>query len=190
MFLSFGLFFDIKDIHAFCTNELFDLSKYSNLDIKFIHEEIKKDDIKYLNKVAGLKNYDGYLFRQKDSFVIYMNNISDNWITNIEFTCAKYGYTGLYIFVDTESMFPAYKLYYFKGNKKRIIYSIKDGERWVFFNHGEPQDFEMGELYNERSATKKFNYEKLILFCKNLGVNLESQELLIPTESVYHTYAK
>ena len=91
MFLSFGLFFDIKDIHAFCTNELFDLSKYSNLDITFIHDEIQKDDIKYLNKAAGLKDYDGYLFRQKDSFVIYINNLSDNWITNIEFTCAKYG---------------------------------------------------------------------------------------------------
>lgn len=29
-----------------------------NLDIHFTHEEIKKDDIKRLNKVSGLKNYE------------------------------------------------------------------------------------------------------------------------------------
>ncbi|MCR5081272.1 MAG: hypothetical protein K6B17_08010 [Treponema sp.] len=190
MFLSFGLFFDVKDVHSFCTNELFDLSKFSNLDIHFTHEEIKKDDIKRLNKVAGLKNYEGYLFRQKDSFVVYINNLSDNWITNIEFTCAKYGYKGLYVFADSESMFPAYMLYYFDGNKKRIIYSIKDGERWSFFNKGEPQFFEAGDYYNEHGATKKFNYEKLNSFCKRLGVDIESKDLLIPTETVYNTYVE
>ena len=108
-----------------------------------------------MNIAVGLKNYDGYLFRQKDSFVIYLNNISDNWITNIEFTCAKYGYKGLYVFVNTDTIYPAYKLYYFDGNKKRIIYSMKDGERWTFFKKGEPQFFEMGDSYNERGATKK-----------------------------------
>ncbi|BDC91972.1 hypothetical protein [Treponema bryantii] len=190
MILKFGLFFNIKNIDSFCKDELFDLSKYSNLSINFIHEKRSKDEIKPLNNVTGLKKYEGYLFRQKDSFVVYVNNISDNWITNIEFTCAKYGYEGLYIFVDNESMYPAYELYYFNGAKKRVIYSMKDGERWVFFENGPEQDFEMGDLYKERGTTKKFNYEKMKNFCMNLGVNIENPDLLIPIDTIYHSYVE
>lgn len=190
MFLKFGLFFSINDISSFCKNELFDLSKYTNLDVHFVHEKISKNDMKQLDETAGLKNYEGYLFRQKNNFVVYVNNLSDNWITNIEFTCAKYEYKGLYVFADSESKFPACMLYYFDGDKKRIIYSIKDGDRWTFFNQGEAQFFEDGYSYNERGAAKKFNQSKLKSFCRNLGVDLEDKDLLIPVEDVYHTYAE
>lgn len=190
MILKCGIFFNVKDLDFFCKNELFDLTKYKNLDINFFHEKIQKGDMKPLSTPISqaFTYYEGYTFRQKDSFVIYVNNAFDNWVTNIEFTCAKYGYKAVYIYVNDESKFPAYKLHFYNGKSTRIIYSLKDGERWIFFKKGNPQDFEMGDTYSERGATKKFNYYKLKNFCNNLGLEIESSDFLIPIETIYHTY--
>lgn len=192
MVLQCGIFFDVKDLDSFVKNELFDLSKYRDLDVNFVHDLIPKEYMRPLPlptpKSQAFMYYDGYTFRQKNSLVIYVNNSFDNWVTNIEFTCEKYGYKALYVYIDNESLFPGYKLYYYNGKFSRIIYSIKDGERWVFFEKGASQDFEMGATYSERGATKKFNYSKLKLFCNNLGVDIDSADFLLPIENIYHTY--
>ena len=38
MKLKVAFFFDINEIEVFCKNEVFDLTKYKNLNINFIHK--------------------------------------------------------------------------------------------------------------------------------------------------------
>ena len=190
MILQAGFFFDVEDIEQFCQKELFDMSKFNKLDITFKHEIVKSISDCWSEKedFASLKKYKGVVYKQKDSLIVYKNNISDNWITNIEYTAEKYNKKAVYININSETTFPGYQLYFFNGSEKRLISSIKDGNRWIFFEKGAPQNFEENDMYTERGATKKFNITKLKLFCHNLGIEVDDPNLLKPVDKVIYTY--
>ena len=84
MKLKVAFFFDINEIEVFCKNEVFDLTKYKNLNINFIHKKILDANLKKysFNENEPLSRYRGVLYKQKNSLTVYRNNISDNWITN------------------------------------------------------------------------------------------------------------
>lgn len=190
MILQAGFFFNIDNIEYFCQKELFDISKFNKLDITFNHKVVQSINDCFWEKedFAPLKKYKGVIYKQKNSLIVYKNNISDNWITNIEYTAEKYNKKAVYINIDSETNFPGYQLYFFNGIEKRIIYSIKDGSKWIFFNKGSPQNFEKNDMYIERGATKKFNIAKLKFFCHNLGIEIDDPDLLKPVDKVIYTY--
>ena len=189
MKLKVAFFFDINEIEVFCKNEVFDLTKYKNLNINFIHKKILDANLKKysFNENEPLSRYRGVLYKQKNSLTVYRNNISDNWITNVELTAEKYNRKAVFINIDSESPNQGYQLYYYNGKIKRIIYSIKDGRTWTFFEKGPIQFFENGDNYSERGATKKFNYEKIRKYCLNLGIDIEDNDLLVPVDTVLFT---
>ena len=191
MNLQVGLFFGVKDLEGFCKNELFKMTNCTKSHLSFKHEKISKNEMKSLplDIIPGLIHYEGYTYYQKDSIIVFINNVSDNWVVNIEQTAKRTGYIGLYMRIAENVKYPAYMLDYFKGDEKRTIYSIKDISRWIFYNSGIPQDFENGDTYSERGATKKFNYKKLKLFCRNIGFDIENPDFLSPVGEIIHTRA-
>ena len=192
MKIKCSIFFDIDDVESFCKNILHNDSKFEinhEDDSVYLHEAITKNEMKSIPLKPELKliDYEGYTFRQKDGVVINVNNVGDNFYTNLYNTWRVFGTKSLYLVIDTEGTYPAYMLNFYQGKTERVIYSIKDGARWVFFQKGEQQPFENGDLYSERGATKKFNYKKITSFCKNLGLSVEDPDFLTPTGPVYHT---
>lgn len=114
MKLKVAFFFDINEIEVFCKNEVFDLTKYKNLNINFIHKKILDANLKKysFNENEPLSRYRGVLYKQKNSLTVYRNNISDNWITNVELTAEKYNRKAVFINIDSESPNQGYQLYY------------------------------------------------------------------------------
>ena len=78
MNIDFTVFFDIKNFDEFYNNIFFDLDKS-----KFNYRVITYDKMKDLSQKENILKYQGYIYMQKDSFIIYRNNCIDGWINRI-----------------------------------------------------------------------------------------------------------
>ena len=133
----------------------------------------------------SIDSYTGYFYKQKNGFTVFVNNLSDGWYTRI------YNFSRLnhYAALQVKCSESCNILHYFLGNgEERTIYSIKDGERWVFYQDGPKQDFEENDKYDEIGPTRKFNFIKIKNFCNNLGINLDDPDFFKPTSTIYCEY--
>jgi|GEM_PF-3263313 hypothetical protein len=183
MHSEFSVFFNIPDLNNFFKEHFF----YSG-NGKYSYKIIKREEMKGLTEKKNTLYYEGYTYKQKNSFVIYQNTDFDGWINKVRLSALNNRLKAVHIFIDNESLYPGYRLDYYENSFERVIYSIKDGTKWIFFEKGLQQPFEMNDRYEEKGATKKFNYSKLKLFCKNLGIDLDDLELLAPTSDIYYDY--
>lgn len=162
------------------------VSNLNNLykDIKF---EIKKiNDVQELlellsknEKQFTYKNI--YLARLNSEWSILFDDssMSDGGSSNLYNFNRLFGYEGLRL-IDRESgtMFT-----YYKGNKERVIYSIREN-KWVFYQEGEPLDFEDINNYKKRKISERFNSSILHKYLNILGVT-GVEDLVMKSDELY-----
>ncbi len=182
MNIDFTVFFDIKNFDEFYNNIFFDLDKS-----KFNYRVITYDKMKDLSQKENILKYQGYIYMQKDSFIIYRNNCIDGWINRIRNKALNNNLRVVHVVINDEKPYPGYQLQYYNKGKERIIYSIYDGSRWMFYSKGEQQSFENNNNYNEKGPTKKFNKEKILEYCKNLGIIID-ENFFKPTSKIFNDY--
>jgi len=188
MKLSFSIFWNIPDLKTFFET-LFFFDGNEKYSYKVI-QNIKKDDFESCKERVNILFYKGYTYVQKDGFVLHLNNLIEGWVNRTRLCALHNKLKAAYICIDDETKYPAFKIDYYEDGKERIIYTLKDGAKWIFYEKGESQFFEKNVSYTEKKAYEKFNYEKLLLLCKNLGVNFSEKDFFIPVSPVYYDFRK
>ena len=81
MKLKVAFFFDINEIEVFCKNEVFDLTKYKNLNINFIHKKILDANLKKysFNEKITLKLMDYFQFFSNKDIFFYFGVLEQNF---------------------------------------------------------------------------------------------------------------
>lgn len=174
-----SIFFDIDNIHDFFYSVLLPTISTKNYIQTFECEE--KPNLSEISNILDCKRV---IYKNKNSYIIYEDDLIDGGWTFINSIAKKYNVKTLYLKIIDEGPYPAYYLAYFENNTERIIYNIKE-TRWTFFSKGPIAFFEEGEQYLEKKTSDKFNKEKIILFCKRLGVDILDEQFLKPISSVY-----
>ena len=109
---------------------------------------------------------------------IMVSNLDDGWITlsNVISRELKCEY---YFFSSTDDNIPEpgnYFKYVSNGLPKRVVYSIKDGSRWVFHAEGNSLLFEDQQHYTQKLIKKRLTKQILIDYCKKLGLLIEDKD--------------
>jgi len=180
----------------------FDIENYEDFFYRIIQSRLKcVESEKYLINVETLEQicntqiepsysthpWEGYVFLQKDSFVIFRNNDSDGYFSFVHNIAMLYNIRTAHIRIYDEKPYPGYFLTYYENQKQRVIYNIKEN-RWKFYHTGDPAFFEEGDNYEEKRIPDKFNKEKLLLFCNRMGINLEDEDFFKPVAPIFHFY--
>lgn len=111
----------------------------------------------------------------------FFSNYRDGLNTLIFQFCKKYSLkaTSVNFSNQDEGGEPSYKFKYlsFSGEKliKRVVYLIKESNKWVFYEKGEVQSFEDLSNYNNKYKTKRFNREILLRYLNKMNVDLEDE---------------
>ena len=113
---------------------------------------------------------------QKKS-TIFIVNYQDGWEHFIRKYSEYYKRTCLHIaFSNHYSEYPAFFFHYYEeGAERRFIQALKDHPRWVFYQEGEPLDFEDVSLYKKRRIRDRLTREIIIEYAKHLGWDIEDE---------------
>lgn len=112
-----------------------------------------------------------------DIFTIFLTNMSDGWITLMNFYSKRYNREIFYITLsDYNLMFPIYRFYRIHGTKKRIVQLIKEEDGWSFFEEGEHLSFENMEIYKKRKIKDRLSNELIVEYLQKIGIDCVSKE--------------
>ena len=179
MRLVFNVFFDIENYEDFFYKILFPVTARS-----FPIEYYKQEDLPLICEDDDFLKYQSCTYVQKNSLVIFLNNLRDGNFFLVNYIAQTANIRAAHIYIDDEKPYPGYYLAYYENQKERVVYNIKEN-RWKFYHTGDPAFFEEGDAYEEKRIPDKFNKEKILLFCKRMGINLEDEDFFKPASSVF-----
>lgn len=78
----------------------------------------------------------------------------------------------------------AYHLHYYSKINVRNILCYRDPQ-WVFYEDGEPLEFENTELYKQRLKRKRFNKEIILKYVHYLGWDIMDERFWRTDNAVY-----
>lgn len=188
MIFSASFYWYDGELDSFFYKTLFDSYK-KKFSYKIIELSKKGDSINKLDVEYNPKVYKGYFYKQKNNLYVFINNLADGWYTRSRNIALKNHIRGVQIKIFSGKQNPVYMMNYY-DKCERVIYSMKDGNKWVFYASGEQQVFEKNDQYSENGATKKFNLTKLRNFCLNLGIDLNNPDILKPVSKIYYEYGE
>lgn len=125
-----------------------------NFDIDYIHNE------KYeYNPKASDNPMNAAFLAIDDSITVMFPNLSDGWVTLVNFICNSLETEGVYCrIIDDINKEPCnYFTFYEKGKAVRTVYAMKEGAKWVFYETGEPLWFENSEYYKAKLKKSRLN---------------------------------
>lgn len=117
-------------------------------------------------------------------------NIMDGYVNLIKYVAKKCGmeYYNVSIYDGTSQMMEAYHFHYYSSTKCRHILCYQDPQ-WVFYEDGEPLEFENVELYKLRLKKKRLNKEIILHYLNHLGWNLLDENFW-RTENVVYEFVQ
>jgi hypothetical protein len=110
--------------------------------------------------------------------VLYSNRRDglDSWLYNYSLDTHK-NCIRTSLFLDKKSEYlPAYKFNYRIGETERHIHAMLDGNKWQFYQKGEPLPFEKPEYYTKRKIRDRLPNELILSYLKELGWDAESPD--------------
>ena len=185
---------------------LIDISNKQKLQI----EELKKENDKLVRILSEAEDFieirlPEYYIQQYNApdaqFILYAPqnnphttimyaNIMDGYVNLIKYVAKKCGmeYYNVSIYDGTSQMMEAYHFHYYSSTKCRHILCYQDPQ-WVFYEDGEPLEFENVELYKLRLKKKRLNKEIILQYLNHLGWNLLDENFW-RTENVVYEFVQ
>ena len=145
------------------------------------------DEFEYLRKTKAKRismneySYKAFFFNPsiKPDKVIMISSLEDGWYTlcNVISNSLK---SGFYLFtLSADGVSDPQNAFHYVNkaegiSTERVVYSMKDG-KWVFFEKGEPLQFENLENYKQKIIKKRLTKEILIDYCKEIELPIEQE---------------
>lgn len=113
-------------------------------------------------------------------------NIMDGYINIVKYVSKKYGmkYYNVLISDGRSKWMEAYHFHYYSPLKTRHILCYQDPQ-WVFYEEGEPLEFENVELYKSRLKKNRLNKEILLQYLNCLGWNIMDENFWHTNNVIY-----
>lgn len=117
-------------------------------------------------------------------------NIMDGYVNLIKYVSKKceMEFYNISICDGKEQWMEAYHFHYYNSKNSRHILCYKDPQ-WVFYEDGEPLEFENVELYKLRLKKKRLNKEIILQYLNHLGWNLLDENFW-RTENVVYEFVE
>ena len=111
-------------------------------------------------------------FMELNGGVLMLPNLMDGWITLFNNIMANLKISGYYFVISSEKIKEPYNCMIYMENeiKKRICYTLKDNNKWMFYENGEPLFFENKKNYKNKLKKDKMNKDILINYCNELKI--------------------
>ena len=110
----------------------------------------------------------------KSDIVVFLSNMPDGWPTLLNVYFSKYNHDIISIVLSADTQkFPLYRFEFKNGAKQRIIQSIKDSDKWEFFQSGLVLPFEKTENYKSRKVSDRLNNDIIKGYLLENGISLE-----------------
>lgn len=117
------------------------------------------------------------------SKTIMLSNSYDGWITLANHISSKTnsGHITFFITFDEKKENDAQYMFVNKisEEEERVVYSMKEESRWLFFQDGKPQSFENIEHYRKRRIKERLNVAILVDYCQKLGLDIMNDSFWI-----------
>lgn len=178
MYNNFTVFKDINDLRVLEGYFFKKINSWFKVNM-YVAKKIPEG----LNSHESILNYKGCIYKQKDNFVIYLDNTSESYYALIRGICLAQKINAIYCGISNNKMFPCFKMNYFSNGKERILYTMKE-QKWVFFESGERQWFEEPEYYNNRIIKNRFNYDIFRRYLKKQNILFENTDFWEPSNDV------
>ena len=176
---AFSAFFCIEDYDIF-VQKLYQEMKCIPIKCE------KKEEIQPFNMKRGnILHFEGYLYKQKNGIIIFQNNLIDGWCNLVRSISLHEGIESLFVQIQNDLKYPGYILNYYSSGKERVISNIKEG-KWSFFTKGDLAKFECPEFYTRNKGKKKFDYEIILSYCRQLNLDIEDDECFKSVSEIFY----
>ena len=127
-----------------------------------------------------------YAPQSKPQTTVLYANIIDGYVRLIEYVAKQCGmkYYSITISDGKSKCMEAYHLHYYSKINVRNILCYRDPQ-WVFYEDGEPLEFENTELYKQRLKRKRFNKEIILKYVHYLGWDIMDERFWRTDNAVY-----
>jgi hypothetical protein len=105
----------------------------------------------------------------------FVANIRDGWYTLTNVICKELRCSCVQLSTSTdEEEFPSNMLHFYEnGSEVRVVYSMLDDDRWVFFERGPVQSCENKENYKRRRIKDRLNRAIIVEYAHKLGLPID-----------------
>lgn len=118
---------------------------------------------------------------------ICYTNLSNGWGEVFDGRASSLGFKAYHCRICDEQ-YAAYHFDCFDGTKKRYVLCYQDPQ-WVFYEEGEPLEFEDVELYKSRLKKNRLNREIILKYLKRLGWDIMNENFW-STENVVYEFVQ
>jgi len=117
---------------------------------------------------------------------IFISNINDGWASLVHMISVNNKSESYFFILDKEKKYiNNINLFSFEnGSEERIVRTMVDGGKWVFYDNGPLQWFESPEYYERKIIRKRMNYLIVWEYCKKIGIDLENDLFFYPQTKV------
>jgi len=180
----------IGDIEAFLIEHFENEIKKGKVNSFRLKKDIKNifDEFENFRKTKSKRismstySYKAFFFNSliEQEKVIMISSLEDGWYTlcNAIANNLKSEYYLFTLSADGISD-PKNAFYYVNKaegiNRERVVYSMKDG-KWVFYEKGEPLQFENLENYKQKIIKKRLTKQILIEYCKKIELPIQQDD--------------
>jgi hypothetical protein len=115
-----------------------------------------------------------YMPRAHEENCVFISNNSDGWTTLVHRMCKDMSADCLRVSTSRDDADYPFNLLHFyrQGQEVRLVRVMKDGDRWEFFEKGDPLPFEKISNYKKRKIRDRLNRESLLTAVESAGINL------------------
>ena len=117
-----------------------------------------------------------YTSHKSNNLTIMFSNLEDGWITlsnciSSELKCKCWNFT---INDETKELYPKNSFEIREAGKAiRIVYVLKDWDKWIFYEAGTHLSFENPNHYSKRMKKERLNESIIIQYCGKLGWDIQ-----------------
>ncbi len=167
---------EVKDVISDYFKEPIENKKY---ELQF--KEFVLDDFYYDSPPKGgghLKKVAFFNPKICSAKLIMFSNSGDGWITLANFISSQLNCEHITFYLtikdnnDTQNMF----VYRNAQEEERVVYTMMEENKWVFYQDGKIQNFENLEFYKKRQIKDRLNFGILVDYCNKLGLNITNDD--------------
>ncbi|CAK7026752.1 MAG: hypothetical protein DELT_02604 [Desulfovibrio sp.] len=138
-----------------------------------------------------------YIYQYSKPWIVFISNSRDGWSSLAWAISKNVNIAGYSFKLDRGKCIEnCINSFIFNNGvrvEERVVQTLIDNGKWVFYENGPLQKFESPENYRRRKIKDRLDYNILCEYCKKLGVNIVDDNFLYPrTESIIfeRTYSK
>lgn len=163
---------------------------FNSLNKKWHETEVNCIDNQTLSEIENKSDNDFVevlIWQPKSSqveFTVFFTNMSDGWITLLDNYSRQFNEEVISVeFSNEKTDYPIYSFAHRKGEFYRLIRSMKEIDKWEFFEKGNVMKYENINNYKKRRIVKRMNNNIILDYLMNVGISIEVEDFWLSAKA-------